>query len=82
MNRISQPVTITLPPKLLRVADKIARDEGRTRSEFFRDALRAFLWKRRWEDIQAYGSRRAKKMGLKEKDIEGIVDEVRARRRS
>ncbi len=77
MQRIAQPVTITLPPKLLRVADRIAKAEGRSRSELFRDALRAFLWKRRWEAIQAYGAQRAKETGLKEEDIEGIVDEVR-----
>lgn len=77
MRRIAQPVTITLPPKLLRVADRIAKAEGRSRSELFRDALRAFLWKRRWETIQAYGAQRAKETGLKEDDIEDIVDEVR-----
>ncbi len=77
MNRISQPITITLPPKLLRMADKISKDEGRSRSELFRDALRAFLWKRRWEAIQTYGIKQARRTGLKEKDIEGIVEEVR-----
>lgn len=82
MNRISQPITITLPPKLMRLADKIARDEGRSRSELFRDALRAFLWKRRWEAIQTYGAKRARATGLKEEDIEDIVDEVRGSHRS
>ena len=81
MNRIAQPVTITIPPKLLRVADKIAHDEGRSRSEVFRDALRAFLWKRNWEAIQAYGTQRVKKTKLKEDEIEGLVDEVRRLRR-
>ena len=47
MNRRAQPVTTTLPPKLLSVADKIAKAEGRSRSELFREAPRAFLWKRR-----------------------------------
>ncbi len=81
MQRIAQPVTITLPPKLLRVADRIAKAEGRSRSELFRDALRAFLWKRKWEAVQAYGAQRAKETGLKEEDIEGVVDEVRRSRR-
>lgn len=78
MNRQAQPVTITLPPKLLSMADKIAKAEGRSRSELFREALRAFFWKRRWESVQAYGAKRAKETGLKEEDIEGIVDQVRS----
>lgn len=82
MQRIAQPVTITLPPKLLRVADRIAKAEGRSRSELFRDALRAFLWKRKWEAVQVYGAQRAKETGLKEEDIEGVVDEVRRSRRA
>lgn len=82
MQRIAQPVTITLPPKLLRVADRIAKAEGRSRSELFRDALRAFLWKRKWEAVQAYGAHKARETGLKEADIEGVVDEVRRSRRA
>ena len=82
MHRIARPVTITLPPKLLRVADRIAKAEGRSRSELFRDALRAFLWKRKWEAVQAYGTQRAKETGLKEEEIEGVVDEVRRSRRA
>ncbi len=79
MNRISQPITITLPPQLLKVANKIAKEEGRSRSELFRDAIRAFLWKRRWEAIQTYGAKKAKEMGIKtDEDIERIIDEGRA----
>ena len=77
MIRHAQPITITMPHKLLLIADKIAKQEGRSRSELFRDALRAFLWKRKWEMVQAYGSQKAKETGLKEEDIESIVDEVR-----
>lgn len=82
MQRIAQPVTITLPPKLLRVADRIAKAEGRSRSELFRDALRAFLWKRKWEAVQVHGAQKVRETGLKEEDIEGVVDEVRRSRRA
>ncbi|PIP81496.1 MAG: CopG family transcriptional regulator [Elusimicrobia bacterium CG_4_9_14_3_um_filter_62_55] len=82
LNRRAQPVTITVPKKMLAMADKIAKREGRTRSEVFREAIRAYFWKRRWDAVQAYGALRAKETGVKEKDIEGIVDEVRDARRS
>jgi metal-responsive CopG/Arc/MetJ family transcriptional regulator len=76
--RQALPVTITVPPGLLAKADSLARKEGRSRSGLFREGLRALMWKRRWESLQAYGSRVAKKKGLKEADIEGIVDRIRS----
>lgn len=80
--RHAQPVTITVPTQMLAMADKLAKKEGRTRSEVFREAIRAYFWKRRWEAIQVYGAKKAKETGLKEEDIEGIVDEVRRSGRS
>lgn len=38
-NRYAQPITITLPPDMLDAANRIAKREGRTRSELFREAL-------------------------------------------
>lgn len=75
--RHSQPVTITLPPKLFKLADKIAEEEGRTRSELFREALRKYLWERSWKKLQDYGARIAKEKGIREEDIERIIDENR-----
>lgn len=72
-NRQAQPVTITLPTKLLATADKIAKEEGHTRSELFREALRALLWKRRWEAIQSYGAKLAKGKGITEEKIDELV---------
>lgn len=78
IHRNAQPVTITVPTGLLKAADKIARKEGRSRSELFREALRAFFWKKRWEAIRAYGVAKAKQMGIKtEEDIERVIDELR-----
>lgn len=79
MNRQAQPVTITVPFNILRAADKLAKKEGRTRSELFREALRAYFWKKRWEEIQTYGARKAKQSGIKsDADIERIIDEGRS----
>ncbi|MBI4248089.1 MAG: ribbon-helix-helix protein, CopG family [Elusimicrobia bacterium] len=77
-NRQAQPITITIPPQMLAIADKIARKEGRTRSDLFREALRAYFWKKRWEAIQTYGAKKVRAKGLKEEDIEGLIDELRS----
>lgn len=75
--RLAQPVTVTIPTSMLSSADRLAKEEGRTRSEVFREGLRALLWKRRWEAVQTYGARLARRKGIKQKDIERIVDSVR-----
>lgn len=76
--RQSKIVTISIPPRLLREVEKMARKEHRTKSEVVRDALRLYL------DLQSdRGFRRAvreRAAALKvetEDDIERLVDEVR-----
>ena len=78
-HRQAQPVTITVPVKLLNAADRIAKEESHTRSELFREALRALIWKRRWEAIQAYGSKKAKAMNLTEKQLDAFIHDVRSK---
>ena len=75
--RTSQPITITLPPKLYKLADKIAAEEGRTRSELLREALRKYVSERSWKKLQDLGSKKAKALGIKEEDIERMIDEGR-----
>lgn len=76
--RHSHPVTITLTPKLFILAEKIAAEEGRTRSELFREALRKYVWERSWKKLQAYGAKKAEELGIKgDADIERLIDEGR-----
>lgn len=75
-------VTISLPPALAREVDRIARAEGRSRSELFREAVRQYAARlERWERIFAYGRRAAKKLGLTEDDVVGMVKEYRREKR-
>ena len=43
MSRATKTWTISLPPKMVKEAEKIARDENRTKSELIREALRFYL---------------------------------------
>lgn len=50
-------VKISLPPALARQVDRVARAEGRTRSELLREALRQYLARlERWERIFTAGT--------------------------
>lgn len=75
----SQIVNISLPAKLLRLADQVAEKEARTRSDLFREAIRSYVMRKtQWQNIFAYGQQKAKNLKMKEKDVEKIINEYRS----
>jgi CopG family transcriptional regulator/antitoxin EndoAI len=80
--RTTKPITVSLPPDLLRETQRVAQEETRTRSELIRDALRQYLASRRWQRLRQWGAETAERLGLKtEADLQRLLDEVRAGRR-
>jgi len=73
----SKSVLISLPKALLDQADELAKSESRSRSDFFREVIRAEILKREWDRITKYGRAQAKKSGYTEKDVVRLVKEVR-----
>lgn len=76
--RTSKLVTISLLPELLEEVERLAKEEKRTRSEFFREAIRRYIEDKKWERIYRYGRLKAQDQGLTEADVERLVDEYRA----
>ncbi|HAH08270.1 MAG TPA: CopG family transcriptional regulator [Elusimicrobia bacterium] len=74
--RVSKTTTISLPPGLYQEAMELARAKGMTRSELFREALRRYQRdEQEWQDLLAYGRRKAKLAGIRsEADVERLVD--------
>jgi CopG family transcriptional regulator/antitoxin EndoAI len=80
--RTSEVISITLPPKLLREAERLARKEGRTRSELFREALRRYLAEQSLRELQRYGAQQAKKLGVEsDEDVLRLIQEYRQEQR-
>lgn len=78
--RTTKILTLSLPPEMLKEVEKIAKEENRTRSELFREALRQYISsKERWRKIRKWGTEFAREQKLTEADIERIVDEVRSK---
>ncbi len=75
--RMSKILSLSVPPTLLREAERVAKKEGRTKSELFREALRRYLQERRWAAFRQYGALRASRLGLIETDVERLVEEYR-----
>jgi CopG family transcriptional regulator/antitoxin EndoAI len=63
-------VNIAFQTNLLNEIDRVARDESRSRSEFLREAARAYIQrKRRWADVFKMGRGIAKTKDLSQGDI-------------
>lgn len=72
-------MTISLPPQLAKKTQRIMRQEGRTRSELFREALRRYMMEQEEESTLVKELRvKAKRLGIKsEADIASIIDDIR-----
>jgi len=78
MLRTTKIQTLSLPPEMVKEIEKLAKEENMTKSELFREALREYLRRKRWEKIREYGARKAAELGIKEEDVEKMIDEYRA----
>ena len=80
--RTTGTVTISLAPELAVEVDRLARQEGRTRSELLREAFRQYAERRRrWDQLFAYGTGRAAAGALTEDSVVAAVKSRRSRSR-
>lgn len=73
-------MAVSLPPEAARDFRRIAQQEGRNKSELFREMLRAYRSqreRREFEELQKYGARRARELGITKKDVERLIREHR-----
>ena len=81
VRRSSRVLTVSVPPETAEDFEQIADEEGRNKSELFREMLRVYrTWRKteRFESLQRYGAARARRLGIKsEKDVERLIQELR-----
>lgn len=79
--RSTRVLTVSVPPDTAEDFDRIADDEGRNRSELFREMLRVYriyLETRTFESLQRYGAAQASHKAIKtERDVERLIREAR-----
>lgn len=78
--RTSKATSLSLPPKLLREAERLARREGRTKSELLCEALKRYMVDSRWRELQEFGRSQARRLGINESDVQRLIAEDRAER--
>jgi hypothetical protein len=67
----------SIPAALLTEAEQAANDDHISVDDLVRTALERSLIERRREEVFAYGKQQARKLGIKEEDVERIVHEFR-----
>ena len=76
-------VNIAFQKELLQQIDEMARQESRSRSEFLREAARAYIQrKKRWADIFLMGRMIAEDRGLVPEDVSGEIETYRKEKAS
>lgn len=77
-------INISLSPELLSQADKVAKEEYRSRSELIREAVRAYVIQRdlaKLRELQRHFREQARKKGITPKDVDNAIAQYRAENR-
>lgn len=79
---MSRLLSVSVPDELLAQVEALAREEGRTKSEFVGDTLRRRVVHGRLGAIQDDLQALAEAQGIGPEDVEDLIDELRAEERS
>jgi CopG family transcriptional regulator / antitoxin EndoAI len=77
MARTTITMTLSLPPEMAKQVEELTREEHRTKSELFREALRKYIEERNWAMLTRYGELKAQQKHIKERMLEDIIDRRR-----
>lgn len=80
-DRVSKVISLSVPPDAAADFERIAAEEGRNRSELFREMLRVYEVQRHlkeFERLQRIGAASARRLGIRdEADVERLIHELR-----
>ena len=78
MPRTTKTITFSLPPEMADRVDEVMKQQGRSRSEFLREAVLRYIEECEWRRLLQYGEERAREKGIGPEDVAGLVEEYRA----
>ena len=78
MPRTTRTITFSLPPEMADRIDEATREQGRSRSDFLREALVRYMEECEWRMLLRYGERKAREKGIGPQDVPDLVEEYRA----
>lgn len=81
MGRTTKTITISLPPKMVKEVERLAKTENKTKSQLFRDMIAVYeeyIAEKEWRELRRFGNETAKKLGItSEEDVYRIINEVK-----
>ena len=77
MPRTTKTITFSLPPDMAERVDQAMKQQGRSRSEFLREAVLRYIEECEWRQMLRYGEERAREKGLSPEDVARLVEEYR-----
>ena len=77
MPRTTKTITFSLPPDMADRVDEVVKQQGRSRSEFLREAGLRYMEECEWRQLLQYGEERARAQGIGPGDVTGLVEEYR-----
>ena len=77
MPRTTRTITFSLPPEMAERLDEVMQRQGRSRSEFLREAVLRYIEECEWRQLLQYGEGRARERGIAPEDVAGLVEEHR-----
>ena len=78
MPRTTKTITFSLPPDMADRVDEAMKRQGRSRSEFIREAVLRYIEECEWRQLLRYGEERAREKGISPEDVARLVEEYRA----
>lgn len=82
MARTAVTVGFSVPPEVAEMIEQMAKREGMSKSELFRDMVRVYRREREleiFEELSAYGRTKATELGItSEEDVVRLIHEWRA----
>lgn len=74
MGRTTKTISLSVPLQMAKKIKGLMKEEGRTRSELIREALRRYVEEQEWKKIYRYGEMKVREKRITEDQIEGIID--------
>ena len=70
--------TVSLPPKMIKEAEKLAKEENVSKSDLVKEAVGQFLETRQWKKLQQEAAQKAREFSfVSEEEVERNVHESR-----
>ena len=77
MAQLTKSITFSIPPDMAVRVDEVMKEQGRSRSDLLREALRRYIEECEWRQVLRYGERRARELDISAEQVAPFVEEYR-----